>query len=86
MLTKPLNSLLLWINLWSWDWWFSIEYCVCDVENEGAMKVVEAGRCDEKLNEDCQESKCDGDCVRKHGNLASGRCNAIEDCICRFPC
>ncbi|ESW05538.1 hypothetical protein PHAVU_011G188000 [Phaseolus vulgaris] len=57
-----------------------------DIENEGAMKVVEAGRCEEKLNEDCQESKCNSDCVRKHGNLASGRCNAIEDCICRFPC
>ncbi|ESW04810.1 hypothetical protein PHAVU_011G126900 [Phaseolus vulgaris] len=58
----------------------------CFSQNEGAMEVVEAGRCDEKLNEDCQESKCDSDCVKKHGNLVSGRCNAIEDCICRFPC
>ena len=78
MLTNPLNSLLLRTNLWSWDWWFSIEYCVCDVENEWAMKVVEEGMCDEKLNEHCQESKCNNDCVRKHGNSAIGSCNAIK--------
>jgi len=48
--------------------------------------MVEGRRCDEKLNEDCEESKCNSDCQKKHGNLASGNCNAIQDCICRFPC
>jgi len=48
--------------------------------------MVEGGRCDEKLNGDCQESKCNSDCQKKHGNLASGHCNGIQDCICRFPC
>ena len=86
MLTSALNYFFLWTNLWRWDWWFSIEYCVCDAENEGAMKMVEGGRCDEKLNGDCQESKCNSDCQKKHGNLASGHCNGIQDCICRFPC
>nr|KYP32998.1 hypothetical protein KK1_046207 [Cajanus cajan] len=57
------------------------------IENEGPVKVIEARSCEEKLYEnDCQENKCNADCHRKHGNLASGMCNAIEDCICNFPC
>ncbi|CAJ1979250.1 unnamed protein product [Sphenostylis stenocarpa] len=55
-------------------------------ENEGGLKAVEARRCEEKLNEDCQEGKCNSDCRKKHGNSASGMCNAIEDCICNYPC
>ncbi|RDY08598.1 hypothetical protein CR513_07142, partial [Mucuna pruriens] len=37
----------------------------------GPPKVIEARRCDEKLNESCEENTCNNDCHHKHGNLAS---------------
>jgi len=60
---------------------------VCDTENEGPLKLIEARTCEETLYEfSCVSNKCDTDCRNKHGNFASGDCNAIEDCICRYPC
>ncbi|KAG5000995.1 hypothetical protein AAZX31_08G224900 [Glycine max] len=57
------------------------------IENEGPLKLIEARTCEETLYEfSCVSNKCGTDCRNKHGNFASGDCNAIEDCICRYPC
>ncbi|KAL2326066.1 hypothetical protein Fmac_025124 [Flemingia macrophylla] len=57
------------------------------IENEGPIKVIEGRSCEEKLYENtCEEKECNVACQKKHGNSATGHCNAIEDCICRFPC
>lgn len=60
---------------------------MCDTENEGPLKLIEARQCEETLYKfSCASNKCGTDCRNKHGKFASGTCNAIEDCICRYPC
>ncbi|KAL4382149.1 hypothetical protein HN51_005749 [Arachis hypogaea] len=57
------------------------------IDNERLLKVSEARECQQTLSEGgCIENTCNNDCRRVHGGRASGHCNAIEDCICYYPC
>lgn len=56
-------------------------------ENEGALKMIEAKICEEKLQEaECIQATCNNICQLKHGNLAGGTCESFLKCICSYPC
>ncbi|KAL1322224.1 hypothetical protein AAHE18_14G180600 [Arachis hypogaea] len=57
------------------------------IENESLLKVSEAKKCKQIQNEGgCIKNTCNSDCRRVYGGRASGHCNAIEECVCYFPC
>lgn len=73
----------------------NIEYGLCCVENEGALRMVEGTRvektmsvpCTDILYNKCQDvQKCFRDCRNKYGFLASGGCNSKQECECSHPC
>jgi len=60
---------------------------VCNIENEGPLKVIEARICEDTLYQlQCNDFKCNTACRKKYGKLASGMCNVVDDCTCHFPC
>ncbi|KAI4323127.1 hypothetical protein L6164_022757 [Bauhinia variegata] len=53
------------------------------------LKWTEARECEAPLDPgsfNCDRDQCDGDCKFRYGNHAYGLCDAIEDCICHYPC
>ncbi|KAL2326291.1 hypothetical protein Fmac_025349 [Flemingia macrophylla] len=64
---------------------FYILYCVCGLENDGPLKLVDANICDVKLYNFCDHT-CFTDCLSKYGVRALALCSASGECICRYHC